>query len=298
MLDNSMINPYIRVAMQSILQKGTYIARRIIFDYELIYVADGEFILNYNETDYRCTKGQFILLRPGISHSFSVTDTDLSQPHIHFDITHIPDSQQVPVCFKDLNDLGSEERKSIREDVFRKYPQTPFVVFLDHQAALEIFYNIVNQPKPFSLSQKGMLIRLIDMLIADNFPAVFGDNNESVYSVEEQVKDFLDASQGLTSNLDDIAKQFNYSKCHLEHRFIERYGIGLIAYRNKKRMQLAKDMLKTQTVSKVAAKLGFSSIYVFSRAFKNHFGISPSDCKVAERDQTIFSISNPPYSLV
>lgn len=281
MLDNSIINPYIRVAMQSVLRKGTKIARRIIFDYELIYVADGEFILNYKETDYRCTKGQFILLRPGISHSFSVTDTNLSQPHIHFDITHMSDSRQVPVCFKDLDNLGSEERESIREDIFRKYPQNPFVVFSDHQTALEIFYAIVNQPKPSSLTQKGLLIRLIDMLIEDNFPEVFGGNTESVYGIVEQVKDYLDADQGLTSNLDDIAKQFNYSKCHLEHRFKDRYGISLIAYRNNKRMQLAKIMLQTQSVSYVADKLGFSSIYVFSRAFKNHFGISPIDFKKA-----------------
>ena len=282
MLDNSIINPYIRVAMQSILRKGSKIARRIIFDYELIYIANGEFILNYNETDYRCTEGQFILLRPGISHSFNVSDTDLSQPHIHFDITHISDSSQVPVCFKDLNELGVEERKLIREDIFRKYPQKPFVIFSDHQAALEVFYTIVNHPNPSSLTQKGLLIRLIDMLIEDNFPEIFVDNTESIYSVEEQVKDYLDANQGLTSNLDDIAKHFNYSKCHLEHRFKDRYGISLIAYRNNKRMQLAKIMLQSRSVSDVSNKLGFSSIYVFSRAFKNHFGISPSDLKKAE----------------
>lgn len=281
MLDDSIINPYIRVAMQSVLRKGTNIARRIIFDYELIYIADGEFILNYNETNYRCMAGQFILLRPGISHSFTVTDTDLSQPHIHFDITHMLDSRQIPVCFKDLKDLEIEERKNIREDIFRKYPPKPFVVFSDQKEALETFYAIVNNPKPSSLTQKGLLIRLIDMLIEDNFPETFVDNTEFIYSIEEQVKDYLDANQGLTSNLDDIAKQFNYSKCHLEHRFKYRYGISLIAYRNNKRMQSAKIMLTTQSVSDVSNKLGFSSIYVFSRAFKNHFGISPSDYKKA-----------------
>ena len=253
----------------------------MIFYYELIYIENGELILNYNETDYRCTKGQFILLRPGISHSFSVTNTDLSQPHIHFDITHISDSRQVPVCFKDLNELEYDERKHIREDIFRKYPKNPFVVFSDHQAALEAFYTIVSHPKPSYLMQKGLLIRLIDMLIEDNFPETFADNAEFVYSIEEQVKDYLDANQGLTSRLDDIAKQFNYSKCHLEHRFKDRYGISLIAYRNNKRMQLAKTMLVTQSVSDVSDKLGFSSIYAFSRAFKNHFGISPSDYKKA-----------------
>lgn len=281
MFDNSLINPYIRVAMQSVLRKGTTIARRIIFDYELIYIADGEFVLNYDETDYRCSKGQFLLLRPGISHSFSVTDTNLSQPHIHFDITHTADSKQVPICFKDLSDLEVEERKHIREDIFRKYPQNPFVAFSDRQAALDIFYTIVNHSKPSSLTQKGLLIRLIDMLIEDNFPDVLADNAEFVYNIEEQVKDYLDANQGLTSKLDDIAKQFNYSKSYLEHRFKDRYGIGLIAYRNDKRMQLAKTMLMTLSVSDVSAKLGFSSIYVFSRAFKNHVGVSPGEFKKA-----------------
>ena len=281
MLDNSIINPYIRMAIQSVLRKGTTIARRIIFDYELIYVEDGEFILNYNETDYHCKKGQFLLLRPGISHSFTVTDADLAQPHIHFDMTHTPDSRQVPVCFKDLNTLENAERKNIREDIFQKYPQTPFIVFSDHQAALELFYAIVNHPKPSSLAQKGLLVKLLDILIEDNFPDVFENNGNLIYSIEEQVKDYLDANQGLNAKLDDIAKLFNYSKCHLEHRFKDRYGISLIAYRNNRRMQSAKIMLATQSVSDVSDKLGFSSIYVFSRAFKNHFGISPSDYKNA-----------------
>ena len=139
----------------------------------------------------------------------------------------------------------------------------------------------MNNPKPSSLTQKGLLIRLIDMLIEDNFPETFVDNTEFIYSIEEQVKDYLDANQGLTSNLDDIAKHFNYSKCHLEHRFKDRYGISLIAYRNNKRMQSAKIMLQSRSVSDVSNKLGFSSIYVFSRAFKNHFGVSPSDYKKA-----------------
>ena len=42
MLDISSINPYIRVAMQSVLSKGKIIASRIIFDYELIYIEDGD----------------------------------------------------------------------------------------------------------------------------------------------------------------------------------------------------------------------------------------------------------------
>ena len=276
MLDISSINPYIRVAMQSVLNKGKIIANRIIFDYELLYVEDGEFVLNYNGCDYNCTKGQFVLIRPGVTHSFSVTKTNLSQPHIHFDITSMPDSRQVPICFKDITDLTGPELKKIRKDVFKSYPQTPFVTFSDATAALRLFYAIINQPKGCELTQKGLLIQLIDMLITDNFPKAFENNVEAVYSIEEQVKDYIDAGQGMAFSLQDIAKQFNYSKYYLERRFKERYNISLIAYRNNKRMQLAKTMLLNDTVSNVAEKLEFSSIYVFSRAFKNHFGYSPT----------------------
>lgn len=279
MLDNSIINPYIRVAMQSVLKKGTVIAKRIIFDYELIYIADGKLVLNYNGTDYSCHKGQFLLICPGISHSFLNMDTDVSQPHIHFDITYLPDSKQVPVCFKDLEDLTDEEKKKIRRNIFEHYPQKPFVTFSDTETVLHLFYKIVTQPKPSSLAQKGLLIELLDMLVTDNFPGLFEESRNALNSIEKLVKDYLDAGQGGSSSLDDIARQFNYSKYYLARRFKKRYGISLMLYRNHRRMQLAKTLLLTENVSAVSEKLGFSSIYVFSRAFKNYFGVSPTDFK-------------------
>jgi len=279
MLDNSIINPYIRVAMQSILKKGTVIATRIIFDYELIYIADGKFVLNYNGKDYPCHKGQFLLLCPGISHSFLNINSNLSQPHIHFDITYLPDSKQVPVCFKDLEDLTYEEKKKIRGNIFEDFPQNPLVTFSDAETALHLFNRIVMLPKSSSLVQKGLLIELLDMLITDNFPGLFEEDRNSLNSIERRVKNYLDANQGLSSSLEDIAEQFNYSKYHLTRQFKKQYGVSIIIYRNNRRMQLAKTLLLTETVSNVSEKLGFSSIYVFSRVFKNYFGISPTEFK-------------------
>lgn len=283
MSDISIINPYIRVAMQSVLEAKTEVARRIIFDYELIYIADGEFILNYNNNNYTCSKGQFILLRPGISHSFSGIKRTLSQPHIHFDITHMPDSPGVPVCFRDLPDLTENERKNIRNDIFSQYPQNPLVTFSDSDAALQLFEKIVASPQPSPLTQKGLLIELIDMLISENFPATFESAEKLRYSIEEQVKDYLDAGQGMASSLDNIALQFNYSKFYLQKLFKKRYGISIISYRNAGRMQAARRLLQTKSVSDVSEQLGFSSIYVFSRAFKNYFGISPGHLKKNNR---------------
>ena len=265
--------------MQSILKKGTEIATRIIFDYELIYIAEGSFVLTYNGIDYPCKTGQFLLICPDISHCFSNINTNLSQPHIHFDITHLPDSEEVSVSFKDKINLTDEEKRKIRKNIFEGYSNNPHITFSDTKRALSLFNKIVTQPKPSSLTQKGLLIELIDMLITDNFPELFEESKNSVNNIEILLKNYFDACQGLSSNLDDIARQFNYNKFHLERLFKKRYGISLIQYRNNKRMQLAKTMLLTENVSSVSEKLGFLSIYVFSRAFKNHFKISPTDFK-------------------
>jgi AraC-like DNA-binding protein len=39
----------------------------------------------------------------------------------------------------------------------------------------------------------------------------------------------------------------------------------------------AKELLRDVSVTEISEKLGFSSIYAFSRAFSNFFGQSPSE---------------------
>ena len=277
MLDISVINPHIRVAMHSVIPRNDELKRRIIFDYELIYIADGEFVLNYNEVDYSCKTGQFIFIRPNMPHSFKAIKTDLVQPHIHFDITHTVDSHKVPVCFNDRDHLSEQETRWIREDAFSDFPLTPFVYFNDTEQALNLFYEIVDT-NTSALSRKAKLIQLLEMLIADNFKKVF-ESESRFLPVEKQVKAYIDSNQGFAVNLDDLAKRFNYSKCYLDRCFQKRYGVGIIAYRNQRRMQTAKGLLQQHSVSAVSEALGFSSIYVFSRAFKNSFGISPNSFK-------------------
>lgn len=275
MTDISAINPYIRVAMHSVIPAGIEINRRIIFDYELIYLENGALTLNYNEVDYCFRKGQFILLRPGVSHSLFNIKSDLSQPHIHFDINHIANSEQVPVSFKDMNALNAKEKAWIRNDIFIDYPKEPTIVFSDTEKALTLFFEVIDNPA-LPLTRKAKLIQLLEMLLLDNFPGLL-KQQQPARLIEKSVKEYIDAGQGFAAKLEDIAKQFNYNKYYLDHRFRESYGVGIIAYRNEKRMQMAKKMLPHNTVSAVSEKLGFSSVYVFSRAFKNHFGISPTE---------------------
>ena len=274
-MDIAKINPYIRVAMQGVLPAGCEIKRRIIFDYELIYIEDGKLTFDYNDVEYHCKTGDFLFIRPRIAHAFREINSDLLQPHIHFDLRYDENSTIVPVSYKDFDAMTDNEKTLIRKDYFRDFPKTPFIHFANTDAALTLFYEIIKNATISPLTRKAKMIELIDLLITNNFSDTY-EKNDTAHPIESVVKDYIDAGQGMSLSLEDIAKQFDYSKYYLDRRFKDTYGISLIAYRNDKRMQLAKELLKEESVSDVTETLGFSSIYVFSRAFKNHFGVAPS----------------------
>lgn len=277
LIDSNTINPYIRVAIHSVLPAMYTIKSRTLFDYELVYIENGTLSFTYDGKIHECNEGQFILIRPGISHEFKTSKTPLSQPHIHFDLVYTSESKNIPISYKDINELTPAEKCLIAKDLFKKYPKTPFVSFSDKEKVLDLFFKTIDSDN--KLSQKAFLTEIISILISDNFPDCFSYSSEYDYDIAQHLKDYIDSEQGLTAHLSDFEKIFSYNKFYLEKQFKKKFGISLMAYKNQKKMMLAKQLLENESVSAVSEKLEYNSIYSFSRAFKNYFGICPSDIK-------------------
>lgn len=273
----SLINPYIRLAIESRISSGHNIARRVIYDYELIYLEEGSFTFIYDDRPYHCKAGDIIFIRPGIPHSFILDFGEISQPHIHFDITHRPQSEIIPISFKDIDRMSVEEREWIHKDYFSSYSRAPFLDIQSKDNFLELFYRIVSGHLS-DLTRKSLLIKLIEIILDDCFSDLM--QSDTQINIANQIKDYIDAGNGMGMTLDDFAKIFFYDKFYLERKFKETFGVNLIEYRNKKRMEFAKYLLKLHSVSEVSELVGYQSIYSFSRAYKSFFGHSPSKSKV------------------
>ncbi|MCK6077317.1 AraC family transcriptional regulator [Paenibacillus silvae] len=78
--------------------------------------------------------------------------------------------------------------------------------------------------------------------------------------------------------LDMLAEQFNYSSRHLSMRFKRKTGHSPIDYLIKTRIGKARDLLvrSDATLGDIAAEVGYSDVYYFSRIFKKYVGLSPS----------------------
>lgn len=276
----SEINPYIRLAMHSTLLAPSQMKRRIILDYELIYIESGTFRLNYNEHDYTCQKGDILLLCPNIPHAFYVFETTLVQPHIHFDMLYASDSSKVFVNFKDHNSLSPNERALIRENVFPSLQNaSPILKIKNKEQFLKIFYEIVLVKQSDllnTLEYKSKMLLLLQAVISENAPDDFVAT-PTILKIAPLVKAYIDSNYDQDIPLENLEQHFGYSKFYIEKRFKQEYGISPINYRNSKRLAKAALLLADHSVTATANKVGFSSIYAFSRAFRAFFGVSPTE---------------------
>lgn len=76
--------------------------------------------------------------------------------------------------------------------------------------------------------------------------------------------------------LDDLAERFFVSKYHLSHEFQKHMGTGIYRYIQKKRLQIARQLLaQGEHPSDVSGLCGFGDYPGFYRAFTSEYGVAP-----------------------
>jgi AraC-like DNA-binding protein len=95
-------------------------------------------------------------------------------------------------------------------------------------------------------------------------------------SLAGEIKNFIDATYDYQFNTAQLCRKLGYSREYIIRNFSSVYGITPKKYFNVGRMNAGLEKLISGTsVKETAALINFSSPYAFSKAFKNHFGMSP-----------------------
>ena len=84
-----------------------------------------------------------------------------------------------------------------------------------------------------------------------------------------------------------VARELGMSVSSLSHKYLQLTGKTLMQRRMELRLQQVRSMLDSgRTLAELAAQTGFSSGFHLSRAFKQHYGVSPRDyCAETESQQ-------------
>jgi len=101
------------------------------------------------------------------------------------------------------------------------------------------------------------------------------NNNFDIY----EIKEFIDSNYCQDIKISYFTDKYFLSREYLMKLFKDEFGCGIYEYVIKVRMEKAKKLLADPNIkiNRISQMLGYSNNNYFSKAFKNYFGISPSD---------------------
>ncbi len=104
-------------------------------------------------------------------------------------------------------------------------------------------------------------------------PAI--DSEQNLYF---KIMKYIDNNLLTINKLTDITDDLHYNYVYLSRIFKKKFGKSIYAYYSMKKLDLAKQLIEDgkMSITAISEHLNYSSLYVFSRIYKKHFGISPN----------------------
>jgi len=180
--------------------------------------------------------------------------------------------------------VGAYEHQSdISNRLLRALPPILTLPQADWQSPLvSMLFEQINKDEP---GQAAVLDRLLDLLVTAVLRAWFAKqkaDNASAWQFQEDriVEKALHLMQNKPSfawTVDSLAKESGTSRASLSRRFNLIVGEPPMSFLKNWRMAIAADLLcqPNQSVATVADKVGYSTPFAFSSAFKRIRGVSP-----------------------
>lgn len=277
------LTPYLRVALDSNLDAGFFLPERVIFDYELLFIKEGEACITVRDKKYQGKRGDWFLFRPGVPHSIRVSSQKtLRQPHLHFDLQYRSESPSIGVSFRPFAELSLQERELIAEDVVTNiFPDIPDRFRPQDAERMEaLLFSVIREHQScapyYEMRENGLLLELLGTLFS-SLDTSRKQRENSHYEEMADAKAYIDAYYQQPITLELLAKRAHLSKYYFNRIFTETFSVTPIHYLRQVRLTRAKELLRftALSVTSIAEQSGFSSEQVFSRYFRHAVGMTP-----------------------
>ena len=141
-----------------------------------------------------------------------------------------------------------------------------------------VFHSVENINTMISSLIIPTLNSLVKITQSKNSSSPNISNEDSIfYSITKYIDEHLLDIK----NLQDIANELNHNYSYLSRIFKSKFGKSIHEYFSMQKISYAKRLIEEDKMSltEISEFLNYSSVYVFSRSFKNIEGISPQTYK-------------------
>jgi AraC-like DNA-binding protein len=246
--------------------------------WELVYLDSGNATILADNSSFKLKQGEAFFHKPNEHHNIFTNDDFANSAIITFECK----SRSLKMLSGKVIKFAEYEKS-----LLNKIINEAKISYNDKLNDLYLTKMTKKNSAPFGAEQiiKNCIELLIISLIrtmncADTCVNEIGVNTGSdriVESIHTILQDKLNLASNI--NLDEISYKLGFSKSYIKSQFKKKTGHSVIQYYIDLKMDKAKKLLSQQkyTISEIADLLGFSSVYYFSRQFKSHTDMSPTE---------------------
>ncbi len=239
--------------------------------YEILYIRKGKFRFKVDEKNYELEPGDIVFITPSTLHVLEQFNNVESERVV------------INVSDKYLEKISSV--KTNLGDVFTKVENTKNYCVTLKPESRSRFDKYINSLMENQVSDEygadilysikfSQLMILLNVSYDDSLEVDLETENPIIAECVEFIKKNLDKPLVI----DDIANYTCLSPSTISHTFKEQTGISVHRYIIKKKMVLAKNLIKDNIpFNEVFERCGFNDYTSFFRCFKKEYGITPKD---------------------
>ena len=229
--------------------------------------------------------GKGIVTTNGISENIESGDIYLSFP---YDMHSVRSSEDDELTYSFFSFYFTDEKyKSLFDNLVLRYDSTKSRIFrnslipdLVDLLIMEISEGNPSQNRLVALTLEQLILLIPKFCVSSDVFSV-RSNPKSNEQLTFMIMRYLSLNLLSIRNLSQITDYFNYNYSYLSKVFKKTTGKSLTDYYLSLKMERAKTLIRDErfSVSKTAEILNYSSIYTFSKAFKEFYGVSPTEFK-------------------
>lgn len=242
---------------------------RIIGDFELVYVLDGESCITVENREYQCRAGDVILIPPFVRNSIQ---TSSSRPHanywLHFDVYPFYIHNEFISAI--LNSEGNKIYIGIVPELISLYQFLEKEINSDQPGCKTFFGTILTQ-----IVTLLFRLRKSDSL---SISCKKTDKNSNERAIIDRSMEFINENLSSTLKIPDLCNHLHISESYLFKSFMKVLKLPPNQFIQLVKIKQAEQLILTTCLSfkEISGMLGFSSQYYFSSVFKKYYHISPS----------------------
>lgn len=235
---------------------------------EIIYSVDSDIHLTVDNKEYIITAGEMFIYAPNSYHTLT-RPTNATALIVSF----VPGYEKIRKLYNRVIRLDKEIRTYFIDTVEEIVKNVSFSV-IDGIPELKLKDGI---PKIQEEIMKGKL-EIFLLMLEKGLPGMF-ENNENI--TPELSRIIADFKNNISANytITEMAIKNMMSETKLKQLFREQLHISPVAYFHKLKIDRAKSLLLDggKNITEISEELGFQSIHYFSRFFKKHTGVCPTE---------------------